>query len=103
MKTPHGIVSVAPPAEARGKELAEHIFLDTLAALNVRRFMPSKLKREGGALVAGGVSIPLLRAHRVGAFGKAAIRMAAVLGEILGGQVEAGDVVAPAEPSTKLY
>jgi len=102
MKTPNGTVSVAPPAETRGKELAEHIFLDTLAALNVRRVMLCKLKREGGALVAGGVSIPLLRPPRVVAFGKAAIRMAAVLDEILSGQVEAGVVVAPTEPSAKL-
>ncbi len=85
-----------------GKQLAQQIFLETMAIIEVRHAMLSKLKREGRALVAGGVSIPLLRPPRVVAFGKAANRMAAVLDEILSGQVAAGVAVAPAEPPRKL-
>jgi glycerate 2-kinase len=95
-------VSVAKPAYAEGKYLAQQIFLETMAAINVRTAMRAKLKREGAALVAGSLSIPLLRPPRVIAFGKAAIRMAAVLDEILEGQVQAGVVVAPTEPARKL-
>jgi len=85
-----------------GKRLAEEIFLATIAAIDVRRAMLQKLKREGGALVVGGVSIPLLRPPRVLAFGKAANRMAAALDEILSSQVKAGVVVSLAEPPKKL-
>ena len=94
--------SVVRPSYTSGKRLAEQIFLDTMAAIDVRHAMLQKLKREGGTLVAGAASIPLLRPPRVLAFGKAANRMAAVLDEILSGQVEAGVVVSPAEPSKKL-
>lgn len=87
---------------ANGKQLAQQIFLETMASVDVRHAMLSKLKREGGALVAGGVSIPLLRPPRVVAFGKAANRMAAVLDEILSGQVEAGVAIGPAETPHKL-
>lgn len=95
-------IRVAKPAYADGKQLAQQIFLEALTAVDVRHAMLAKLKREGGALVAGGVSLPLLRPPRVVAFGKAASRMAAVLAEILSGQVEAGVVVAPREPAHKL-
>jgi glycerate 2-kinase len=95
-------ISFTKPEYAKGKHLAHQIFLETLAAINVRHAMLSKLKREGGALVAGGVSIPLLRPPKVIAFGKAANRMAAVLGEILSDQIEAGVVVAPTAPQKKL-
>jgi len=87
---------------AHGKELARQIFLDTLAAIEVRHAMRGKLKREGGALVAGTLSIPLLRPPRVVAFGKAANRMAAVLDEILSGQFESGIVLSPIDPAKKL-
>ncbi|MFB3921922.1 MAG: glycerate kinase [Terriglobia bacterium] len=87
---------------AGGKQLARHIFLETMATIDVRHAMLAKLKREGGALVAGGVSIPLLRPPRVVAFGKAANRMAATLDEILSGQIERGVVVSPAEPARRL-
>jgi hydroxypyruvate reductase len=87
---------------SHGKQLAQQIFYETLAALDVRHAMLAKLKREGGALVAGGASLPLERPPRVVAFGKAANRMAAVLDEILGGRIEAGVSVAPAEPAKKL-
>lgn len=93
---------VAAPAYSQGKLLARQIFLDTLAAIDVRHAMLAKLQREGGALVAGGVSYPLLRPPRVVSFGKAANRMAVVLDEILSGQIEAGVCVAPTFPTKKL-
>ncbi|MCJ7502168.1 MAG: DUF4147 domain-containing protein [Acidobacteriia bacterium] len=95
-------ISVAKPSYTSGKRLAEQIFLDTMAAIDVRYAMLQKLKREGDALVADGVSIPLWRPPRVLAFGKAANRMAAALNEILSGQVQGGVIVSPAEPPKKL-
>ena len=89
-------------AYSHGKQLARQTFLETMANIDVRHAMLTKLKREGGALVAGGVSLPLLRPPRVVAFGKAANRMAAVLDEILDGQIESGVSVAPGEPAKKL-
>jgi glycerate 2-kinase len=85
-----------------GKQFAEHIFLETMAGVEVRHAMLAKLRREGGALVAGGVSMPLLRPPYVVAFGKAANRMASTLHELLSGQVAGGVVVSPAEPSKRL-
>lgn len=95
-------LKISKPSYASGKQLAHHIFLETMATIDVRHTMLTKLKREGGALVAGGVSIPLLRAPRVVAFGKAANRMAATMHEILSGQIENGVVVGPAEPARPL-
>ncbi len=89
-------------AYAHGKQLAERIVLETVATIEVRHAMLAKLKSEGGALVAGGVSHHLIRPPRVVAFGKAANRMAAALDEVLGGRIEAGIAVAPAEPPKKL-
>jgi hydroxypyruvate reductase len=93
---------LAAPAYSHGKQLARQIFLDTLVTVDVRHAMLAKLQREGGALVAGGISYPLLRPPRVVSFGKAANRMAMVLDEILSGQIEAGVCVAPAKPAKKL-
>lgn len=87
---------------SNGKEIAKHIFLEVMSAIDVRRAMRAKLKLEDGTLMAGQVQIPLLRPPRVVAFGKAANRMATSLHEILGGRVEAGVVIAPAEPAKKL-
>jgi hypothetical protein len=84
------------PDYSHGKQLAQQIFHDTMAAINVRHAMLAKLKFEGGALMAGEVAHPLVRPPRVVAFGKAANRMATVLHEILGGKIEAGVSVAPA-------
>jgi hydroxypyruvate reductase len=100
--TPIGSAKTSRPLYAEGKHLAAQIFLETISHIEVRHAMLAKLRREGGALVAGGVSIPLLRPPRVVAFGKAANRMAAVLDEILSGQVEAGVVVSPDPPARKL-
>jgi glycerate 2-kinase len=102
METPSKSVSAPEPLYSSGKYLAEQIFLEAIATIDVHHAMLSKLKREGGALMAGRVSIPLLHPLRVAAFGKAANRMAAALGEILSGQIEAGVVVSPAEPGQKL-
>ena len=81
-----------PPAGgySSGKQLAREIFFETMTAIDVRRAMLSKVRRESTVLVAGDVRFPLLRPPRIIAFGKAANRMAAVLVEILGGVVEAG-------------
>lgn len=92
-----GSTSVAKPLYADGKHLAERIFLEMMAAIDVRHAMLSKIKRRGETLVAGDTSLPLRRSPRVVAFGKAANRMAAVLDEILGGKIEAGVAVSPAE------
>jgi hydroxypyruvate reductase len=89
-------------AYAHGKQLARQIFLEIMATIEVRHALLAKVKFQGGALVAGGVSYPLSRPPRVVAFGKAANRMAVVLDEILGGHIEAGVAVGPAEPSKKL-
>ena len=87
---------------SHGKQLAQQIFHDTMAAIDVRHAMQAKLKFEGNALLAGEVVHPLARPPRVVAFGKAANRMAAVLHEILGGRIEAGVSVAPAETQHKV-
>jgi hydroxypyruvate reductase len=87
---------------SHGKQLAQQIFHETMAAIDVRHAMMAKLKCEGGALITGEVKHPLVRPPRVVAFGKAANRMVAVLDEILGGRIEAGVSVAPAEAPKKL-
>ncbi len=87
---------------SHGKQLAQLIFHETMAAIDVRHAMLTKLKFEGGALTAGEVAHPLARPPRVVAFGKAANRMATVLHEILGGRIEAGVSVGPAETQQKL-
>jgi glycerate 2-kinase len=102
MATGSGTTSTPKPVYTGGKHLARQIFMETMAAIDIRHVMLSKLRREGGALVAGGVPIPLLRPPRVVAFGKAANRMAGVLHEILSGQIEAGVAVGPAAPGKKL-
>ncbi len=91
----------AKPLHENGKHLARQVFLETMAAIEVRRSMRVKLKREPGLLVAGDTPVPLWRPPRVVAFGKAAQAMALTLSEILGGEIEAGIVVAPAEPPVK--
>ena len=87
---------------SHGKQLARQVFLDTMAALDLRSTMLAKLKCEGKLLKTAEFSIPLTRPPRVVAFGKAANLMAAVLVEILGGQVEAGVCISPGEPTKKL-
>jgi len=95
-------IGIKKPLYSNGKHLAQQIFLEALAAIDLRHSMLAKLRRRNEALIAGDVQIPLPRPPRVIAFGKAANRMATVLHEILGGQVEAGVVVGPAEAAKKL-
>ncbi len=102
MGTPVKSESAVQLSYAQGKSLAQQIYFDTLAAIDVRHALLTKLKHEGGALVAGEVSVPLLRPPRVVALGKAACRMAAVLDEILNGKIEAGVCVSPSLPAHKL-
>jgi len=80
-----------------GKQLAQQIFLETLTTIDVRHAMLSKLKWQGQVLHAGDIQLALPRPPRVVAFGKAACRMAAVLDEIMGGRIEGGVAVGPAE------
>lgn len=93
---------IEKPDYPQGKQFAQQIFHDTMAAIDVRQAMQAKLKFEGGVLIAGEVAHPLACPPRVVAFGKAANRMATVLHEILGGKIEAGVAVAPAETARKL-
>ncbi len=102
MTTTAQSAAMAKPDYSHGKQLAQQIFHETMAAIDVRHAMLGKLKFEGGALMAGEVAHPLVRPPRVVAFGKAANRMAAVLDEILGGRIEAGVSVGPAEAPKKL-
>ncbi len=102
MGSPSPSTSTARPTYREGKHLAERVFLDALAEIDVRHAMRSRLRREGETLVAGTASLPLTRPPRVVAFGKAATRMAHVLNEILDGRVESGVVVGPTEPAKKL-
>ncbi|HUI41635.1 MAG TPA: DUF4147 domain-containing protein [Terriglobia bacterium] len=100
--------------QAEGKQLATQIFLKTLAAVDVRRTMLARVRKEGDRLVfpgsipaAGGSpggqdSVPLTSPPRVIAFGKAALQMAQSLHEILGGDIRAGLVVAPTEPAVQI-
>jgi glycerate 2-kinase len=102
MPVPTDIASTLKPLYANGKQLAQQIFLDTMAAIDVRHAMLGKLKRGGEELVAGEIRFPLSQPPRVIAVGKAANRMAAILHEILGGRIAAGLCVAPAATAKPL-
>jgi len=101
MATLHQPVTHIKPTYEQGKQLAQHIFMATLARLDVRRALVRKLQFANGVLKAGSETIPILKPPRIIALGKAAARMAATMDEILGGAVETGVVVAPAEPVQK--
>jgi len=102
MTTTAQSATMVKPEYSHGKQRAQQIFHETMAAIDVRHAMLAKLKFEGGALAAGEVAHPLAHPPRVVAFGKAANRMATVLHEILGGRIEAGVSVGPAETQQKL-
>ena len=102
MTTTAQSAAVVKPDYSHGKQLAQQIFHETMSAIDVRHAMLTKMKYEGGVLNAGEVAYPLVRPPRVVAFGKAANRMATVLHEMLGGRIEAGVSVAPAETQQKL-
>lgn len=96
--------SLAAPALApeHGKALARRILDETMAAIEVRHAMLARGRFEGSTLAVGSELLELPNPPRVVAFGKAANRMAASLDEILGGRIESGVVVSPAEPAQKL-
>jgi len=95
-------MSAAQLLSPMGKQLAQRIFLETLATIDVRHAMLSKLKWQGQVLQVGNIQLRLRRQPRVIAFGKAACRMAAVLAEILEGSMESGLAVGPTEPVQRL-
>lgn len=95
MTTQHHPLAGAVLEYEHGKALARHIFLAVMAELDVRRAMLGKLRFPDGVLMAGEEVIPVTKPPYVIAFGKAAIRMAEALSEILGGEVAAGVIVAP--------
>lgn len=90
------------PLYSNGKRLAQSIFVETLAALDIREVMLSKIKCEGNVLTAGDIALPFSRPPRVVALGKAANRMAAALEDILGGRIGSGVAVLPAKPAHTL-
>jgi glycerate 2-kinase len=94
--------AVSNLAYSKSKQLARQIFMETMAIIDVHHAMQSKLRLQGEALVAGKETLSLPRPPRVVAFGKAANRMSAALNEILGGRIEVGVSVAPAERAHKL-
>jgi glycerate 2-kinase len=106
----HKELAADPRRSLDGKRLAEQIFLNTLAKLDVHEAMLARIKRESDRLFwpaspaddmdAHGhiCSVPLSRSTYVISFGKAANEMALELYEILGGEIAAGIVVAPTAP-----
>lgn len=99
---PEVMTTTAKPDYANGKQMARHIFLSTLAAIDVRRVMREKLSFSDGVLAARSLAFPLEQPPRVIAIGKAAVGMSDALHETLGGRVEAGLVVAEDVPAHKL-
>jgi glycerate 2-kinase len=96
------LLGTSKPVYSQGKPLARRIFLETMAAIDVHRAMLSKLSYTGETLHAGEATIRLARPPRLVAFGKAAVRMAGALHEILRGRIEAGVVVAPEFPAARI-
>lgn len=96
------MTTVSIPDYANGKQIARHIFLSTLGAIDVRRVMREKLSFSDGVLTARDLAFPLDRPPRVIAIGKAAVGMSEVLHEMLDGRVEAGIVAAEDTPAHKL-
>ena len=102
MDTRTPTVALTKPRYTQGKQLAERIFFDTMAAIDLRQAMLSRLESKRGILRAGEVTVPLARPPRVVAFGKAANGMATALYEVLGGGIETGIIVAPDDPQERL-
>lgn len=96
------MTTASKPAYANGKQIARHIFLSTLGAIDVRRTMREKLSFSDGVLAARDMAFPLERPPRVIAIGKAAVGMSESLHEALAGRLEAGIVVAEDLPAHKL-
>ncbi|MGH9435683.1 MAG: glycerate kinase type-2 family protein [Terriglobia bacterium] len=85
-----------------GKHLARHIFMATLARLDVERAMQEKLRFSGDELTAGDATVRITRPPVIVAIGKAASRMASALHDLLQGRTAAGIVVSPAVPVRKV-
>jgi len=85
-----------------GKALARRILDQTMATIEVRHAMLERVRFNDSTLVVGDAQLDIPKPPRVIAFGKAANRMAAALDEILGGRIDSGVVVSPAEPAQKL-
>jgi glycerate 2-kinase len=86
-----------------GKRLAEQIFLEAMARVDVRRTMLQRIRKLGDQLIfpsgeGSEDSVSIARPPRVIAFGKAAGTMALALSGILEGQIESGVLVAPSIP-----
>ncbi len=103
MATERQLAHEPAPEYGRGRQLAHRIFMETMAAIDVRRVMLQKIQLEGEDLVVGeSLRLPLRKPPLVVAIGKAATRMATVLDSILGGRIGGGVVVSPVEPAEKL-
>jgi len=90
------------PSHERGKAIARHVFHEVIAAIDLHKTMLEKLSFSSQTLLAGDAVVPLTRPPHVIAIGKAAVRMAATMDEILGGRIASGMVVAPAIPASRL-
>ena len=97
-------ISASPtkPVYGKGKDLARQIFAKVLSVIDVRRAMEEKIRKEESALVIGDETVSFRKKPYVVAFGKAGNRMAAVISEILEGEVQSGVVISPSEPSQKI-
>jgi glycerate 2-kinase len=103
MATQRQLPQEPAPEYARGRQLAYRIFMDMIAAIDVRRVMLQKIRLEGEELEVGeSLRCSVRRPPLVIAIGKAATRMAAVFDSILGGRIAGGVVVSPVEPAEKL-
>jgi glycerate 2-kinase len=83
------------------KPLVRSLFDDTLAAIDARRSVSEKLERQGNRLTCGDWETDLgeFSSVRVVAFGKAAVAMAAGLGDVLGPDTPLeGILVVPSPP-----
>lgn len=89
------------------KHQAIQILQRTLASIDVRQALLRRVRREGASLLFPGLdgkaqdAITIDRPPLVVAFGKAAVRMAHAMREVLDGRIGAGLVVAPGIPEQR--
>jgi glycerate 2-kinase len=102
MSTQNQVLSISKPSYRQGKNIARQVFHEVISAIDLRKAMVEKLRHEGETLIAGEAHVHLARPPHVIAIGKAAVRMAATLDEILGGRIASGIIVAPELPATRL-
>ena len=87
------------------KQIAERVFRQTLAAINIRAAFETKIIRDGSCIRAGGVTADLRDFREIVAiaFGKAAYPMAECLGELLAPEFSPqGILVVPVAPPRAL-